>query len=614
MHARLSLEKGTAFPSHYSLRLDEQVSLGRSRGNTIIVRDKWVSKEHARIFADQGRWFIRDLQSHNGVRVNGRKVEVEAELPASSEVVLGEVHFRFTVEGGKDSGDDHAAPVVQAPTTPPDDFQEDETVLQHDELTALYGFLSDSLDLSDPHRLVRLALGTMLRQVQADLVGFRSLEADDLLIVLPERAQVDACLSNRLTDKALAEGATVWMADPANADLNGESLAGMRDGLCVPLLQHTRGPGEQKEPPLGALHGYHRNRSFSQEEVRFCQVLAGCLAGCLRGVHDRRALEADNSRLRLGSPGGDDALIGDSPAIHRLRDQINRLADHRGSVLITGETGVGKELVALGLHRASQRHGGPLVTVNCGSLNPSTAAAEFFGHASRAFTGAEDAHPGFFQQADGGTLFLDEIGELSLEMQVMLLRVLETRSFRPMKAVSDLKVDVRVLAATNRNLGREVKARRFREDLFFRFSVSIETPPLRDHAEDVPALARHFLAHVRTNDGRPLSLTDAALQRLRTYAWPGNVRQLRYLLEGTAAQSRDGRIDAADLHLLEGGVDSGSSLPLNLEALEAWAIGKALEQTGGHQARAAEVLGIHRETLNNKMRKYKIDPPKGGPG
>src|SRR5262249_17345097 len=149
-------------------------------------------------------------------------------------------------------------------------------------------------------------------------------------------------------------------------------------------------------------HAYRRARPFHEREVRFCQVLAGCLAGHLRGLRDRRALEADNSRLRLGSPGGDDALVGDSPAVRRLREPIARLADYPGSLLIFGETGVGKELVALGLHRASRRRGAPMVTVNCASLNPSTAAAEFFGHAPGAYTGAEGPHPGFFQQADGG--------------------------------------------------------------------------------------------------------------------------------------------------------------------------------------------------------------------
>ena len=189
-------------------------------------------------------------------------------------------------------------------------------------------------------------------------------------------------------------------------------------------------------------------------------MLAGCLAGCLRGVRDRRALEADNSRLRLGSPGGDDALVGDSAAIRRLREQIDRLADHSGGLLITGETGVGKELVALGLHRASRRREAPLVTVNCASLNPSTAVAELFGHAARRVHRRRQGRtPASSSRPTAGRCSSTRSASCRLEMQAMLLRVLETRSVRPMKAVADVKVDVRVLAATNRDLEREVQGR-----------------------------------------------------------------------------------------------------------------------------------------------------------
>jgi DNA-binding NtrC family response regulator len=346
------------------------------------------------------------------------------------------------------------------------------------------------------------------------------------------------------------------------------------------------------------------NRPFTPRERRFCEVLAGCLAGNLRGVRDRRALEADNSRLRLGSPGGDDALIGDSTAVRHLRDQITLLADYPGTVLITGETGVGKELVALGLHRASRRCDGPLVTVNCASLSPNMAVAELFGHDEYAFTGARGAHAGFFQQADGGTLFLDEIGELTPETQGVLLRALESGNIRPLMGKKDVKIDLRVVAATNRDLEREVQAGRFRKDLFYRLTVAIKAPPLREHAEDIPALAHHFLALLGKSAPRSLTLTDAALERLRSYSWPGNVRQLRYLLEGSAALSRDGNIDAVDLHLTDRPVESVDAVPLNLEALEAWAIRRALDQSGGAKTRAAEVLGIHRDTLAAKMKKY----------
>jgi two-component system, NtrC family, response regulator HydG len=602
MQARLSLEDGTAIPVGYTFAADETVSLGRGLENTIVLNDKCASKQHASIFAVEDRWFIRDLDSHNGVVVNGRRVRGDTELPHGALIILGDVHFRFAVA----AGDDFPAANVPAPREPDGRADNDETVLRSDELTALYHFLSASLHESGPQGLARLALETLLRQTQADLTGFRSIGADELVVVLPEQGRVDARLSSRLTEKALKDGLTAWMADPGVADMSGESLAGFCDALCVPLLEHPNAAGKNNEP-LGALHVYRLKQAFTQREARFCEVLAGCLAGCLRGVRDRRALEADNSRLRLGSPSGDDTLIGDSAAVRSLRDQIVRLADYPGTVLITGETGVGKELVALGLHRASRRRDGPLVTVNCASLSPNMAVAELFGHDDRAFTGAGGAHAGFFQQAEGGALFLDEIGELTPETQGMLLRALESRCIRPLMGKKDVKIDVRVLAATNRNLEREVQTGRFRKDLFYRLTVPIKAPPLRDHVEDVPALARHFLANLQRSDPRPLALTDAALERLRTYSWPGNVRQLRYLLEGAAALSRDGKIDAADLHLTPGSAEPTDAIPLNLEALEAWAIRRALAQTDGANARAAKVLGIHRDTLIAKIKKYGID-------
>ena len=633
MQARLTLEGGSAQPAECTVHPDQPITLGRGLDNTVVLSDKCASKLHARIFGRGDRWLIRDLGSRNGTLVNGRRVRGEVELASGAEIGFGEIRFRFTADAPPDATGESAAVSAEQPSQAALD---EPTVLLADELTALYRFLSASLAEAEPHGLIRLALETLHRQTLADFVGYRGLDADDLLMVLPERERVDARLSSRMTQKALANGEAVWLADPADAELSGESLAGVRDALCVPLRDRPPSPpaplprekrGERETPlppgegagvrgrrmnlPLGALHAYRRSRAFTERELRFCEVLAGCLAGCLRGVRDRRALEADNSRLRVGSPGGDDALVGDSPAIGRLRDQVARLADHAGSILITGETGVGKELVALGLHRASRRRHGPLVTVNCASLNPGTAVAELFGHAPGAYTGGEKAHPGFFQQADGGALFLDEVGELSPEMQAMLLRVLETRRFRPMKALHDFTVDVRVLAATNRDLAREVKNGRFRADLFYRFTVSIEAPPLREHAEDVPALARHFLDNLQKTDPRPLILTEAALERLQSYPWPGNVRQLRYVLEGAAALSRNGRIDAADLHLPE--AEAGDDdLPLALHEVEAWAIRRALRRAGGEKKRAAELLGIHRETLGDKIRKYGIDQEGNG--
>lgn len=214
-------------------------------------------------------------------------------------------------------------------------------------------------------------------------------------------------------------------------------------------------------------------------------------------------------------------------------------------MLVQGESGSGKELVALALHRNSRRNEGPLVVVNCAAIAPTLLEAELFGYKKGAFSGADRDHPGLFQQADEGTLFLDEVGELSLECQAKLLRVIEGKAFRPVGATSDIKADVRIVAATHRDLDKDVKAGRFRQDLLFRLKViQVRVPPLREHPEDVPELAAFFLAKVSSECRRKFKLTTAAMRKLQAYAWPGNVRQLRAAIESAAVMSEGDTIEA----------------------------------------------------------------------
>jgi DNA-binding NtrC family response regulator len=319
----------------------------------------------------------------------------------------------------------------------------------------------------------------------------------------------------------------------------------------------------------------------------------------------RRTLEAENSRLRGHLTAADD-LIGDSPALQKLRAQIAKVAPQPSTVLITGESGVGKELVALALHRMSRRASGPMVSVNCAAIHPSMMEAELFGYRKGAFTGADRDYPGLFQQADEGTLFLDEVGELSPECQAKLLRVIEGKSFRPLGTTTEVKADVRILAATNRDLEKEVKAGKFRADLLYRLKViMVPVPPLREHAEDIPQLVRYFLGKLAVECRKTVGLTAAALRKLQGYSWPGNVRQLRAVLENAVVMAETDPLDASALPLPESGTSGESPvLPLNLEALERWAIPEALKRTGGNKTQAAELLGITRETLANKLKRY----------
>jgi DNA-binding NtrC family response regulator len=303
-----------------------------------------------------------------------------------------------------------------------------------------------------------------------------------------------------------------------------------------------------------------------------------------------------------------DELIGDSPAMQRVRQQIERLADLPASVLIVGESGVGKELVAARLHRRSNRRAGPLVAVNCAAIVQTMPEAQLFGHEKGSFTGADRARPGYFQHADLGTLFLDEIGELSLDCQAKLLRALETRSFYPVGAIEPVTVDVRFVAATNRNLERETREKRFRPDLLYRLGLVIEVPPLRERPEDIPQIAEYLLRREAERYRRQATLSESALHKLQKHPWPGNVRELRMALDYALAMSDGTVLHAGDLRL-RSTPESEPDEPtpsLNLEDLEAWAIRKALARTGGNNTKAALVLGIHRDTLLQKLRKYGI--------
>jgi len=281
-----------------------------------------------------------------------------------------------------------------------------------------------------------------------------------------------------------------------------------------------------------------------------------------------------------------DRLVGDSLAIKQLRAKISRAAPSNVTVLIQGETGVGKELVALALHQQSNRPHGPFVVANCAAIAESLFESEFFGHVRGAFTGAAGTRLGMFQQADDGTLFLDEVGEVPVESQAALLRAIENKSFRPVGAEHESRSDVRIIAATNRDLAAEVERKAFRSDLYYRLGViHIAVPPLREHIEDIPALVQHFLGSMPSANARAVSPT--ALAELMSFHWPGNVRQLRAVLESAAIMGQGKVIEPCDLNLSaaatapttpHGPLSPGPvQLPSwNLEEIEAVLIAKVL--------------------------------------
>lgn len=333
------------------------------------------------------------------------------------------------------------------------------------------------------------------------------------------------------------------------------------------------------------------------------------LQRCIARQEERRELET----LRAAKNGADGSrIIGNSPAVQQMVGLIDQVADSRATVLITGESGTGKELIARRIHDKSRRFDKPFVTLHCAALAESLLESELFGHERGAFTGAVGRREGRFEEADGGTLFLDEIAEISPTVQVKLLRFLQEREFERVGGNKTIEVDVRVVAATNRDLEKEVKEGRFREDLFFRLNViHIEAPPLRARVGDVPVLARHFVnRYAQENQKRINEITLEAIQRLESYDWPGNVRELENVMERAVVLADSDRIEAR--HLPSGVGDGkteiadGIYIPgATLEELERYAILKTYEATGGSTSETADILGISVRKVQYRLRDYK---------
>ncbi len=332
-----------------------------------------------------------------------------------------------------------------------------------------------------------------------------------------------------------------------------------------------------------------------------------------------RTLETENQQLvqQVKKSHKLDRLIGKSAAIGRVSELVQQVAPTRATVLIEGESGTGKEVVAHTLHHLSGRPAAKMVIVHCAALSPQLLESELFGHEKGSFTGASQRRIGRFEQADGGTLFLDEIGEIDASTQVKLLRVLSERTLERVGSNSPIKVDVRVIAATNKNLKALVANGNFREDLYFRLNVvKIEMPPLRDRQEDIVLLVGSFLQEFAKENDRPVKpLADDAMQLLLTYSWPGNVRELRTAIEHGVVMSNDSVIEARHLpqFLRFPAADIGISSPptkntlaapaeFNLHALETNTIRAALSLAGGNRTHAADLLGVSRRTLQRKLK------------
>ncbi len=332
-----------------------------------------------------------------------------------------------------------------------------------------------------------------------------------------------------------------------------------------------------------------------------------------------RELAAENRHLKQQIEGRYE-MVGQSPALADIRNQIARVAPTNGRVLILGESGTGKELIARAVHKMSHRAKNPFVKVNCAAIPEELIESELFGSDRGAFTGAVKTRDGKFLQADGGTLFLDEIGDMSLSVQAKVLRALEQGEFERVGGAKTFRVDVRVIAATNKNLHAEVEQGKFREDLYFRLNVvPLTAPPLRERREDIPALAEHFLnAYAEENGFLPKALSAEVQNLILQYDWPGNIRELKNLVERLSIMVLGDTIYPEDLPALDGmtipkqpdslpDLGAGKTLRQVREAVERHYIAEALARHGGNVTRASNALGIERTNLHKKIKQYELE-------
>jgi Nif-specific regulatory protein len=613
--------------ARYELDPAAENRIGRGTECLVVLNDPLCSRVHAIVRQEDHRWHVHDEASRNGTFVNGQRID-EAMLDEGHSLRVGSAEFVFELSDEPLTVYDPADAVKQTlvsdrPITPDISNFALEAIRdteQAQQLLLLYQFTIKLLGCDDPDEVIRVTLDLLRDQTRASIAGFLWVDDQGKLkpkLVIPQEGVETIELSDSLTELVCQQGHAVWVnkqkasAARSQAERANEMRAGMRgdgrkdggsnlfaDALCVPLVS--------KRHVLGAVHVYLDHGRFRQLDFDFAISLANIAAVALVRARQQSTLKTDYRRL-VAKSAGNDELVGRSRSIEELRIRIGRVARANGSVLIRGESGSGKELVARAVHRASPRADRPMLSVNCAAIPAELMESQLFGHKAGAFTSADRDHTGYFQQADSGTLFLDEVGELTLEGQAKLLRILEGHAFLPVGATQQVTVDVRVIAATNRDLQIYVRERKFREDLYYRLSVfELYIPPLRDRGTDIELLLDYFFDHFRSQHGRPqLEMTEGARQKLLAYQWPGNVRQLRNVIDSAVVLAADPAIEVSDLGLRDAGTMELDSL--RIDYWERKLIREALKRADGNVPEAAGLLGLGRATLYRKIEEYGIE-------
>jgi transcriptional regulator with GAF, ATPase, and Fis domain/pSer/pThr/pTyr-binding forkhead associated (FHA) protein len=661
MLAYLVIREGSKWTDVFRLVEGRTVTIGRAPTNQIVIKDERCSRHHAEIFFSEGQWILRDLDSRNGTVVGEKRVKGDHPLVAGEVVRIAHAQLAFV--------HDLSSAFPDSPPEPKQDetvlgtMDEDDVLATHEPTTITHRkrqarFLERRAeeDESSIPRVGRAA--TKLCRIafelanQPDVISVANLALEGLLdathvnagaVLLiprdfpgaPTGSDLEVVssrthdgvkyhrVSNFLATMVMREGEAVLARN-----VEGDSTLGSRDSqgeihatsvLCAPIRQDGA--------VVGLIHLYSTLPDVTPDpdDLEFSLAVADNVALALKTLGRQQEL-AENLNVSQGEIkqlrqqlGAASEIVGASRLMYQVQQEVARAAPSRATVLIRGESGVGKELVARAVHYASPRRKGPFVCLNCAALSETLLESELFGHERGAFTGATDRKIGKFEAADKGTLMLDEIGEMSPTIQAKFLRVLEGHPFERVGGSRAIKADVRVIAATNRDLEKAVSDGNFRRDLYFRLRVvEITVPPLRKRPEDIIELAEHFLRSYMVETGRKiLGFTAEAREQLQQYRWPGNVRELRNVVERAVVLARGDYVDVDDLNLSNLATVGDSSVlpsstsfyePLTLAEVERRHILATLRQTAWNKSRTARVLGIERSTLDRKIRRYGIIP------
>ena len=586
--------------------------MGRDWECRIVLNDPQCSRVHAEIYHAEEGWWIRDNKSSNGTYVNGQSIQ-QARLVEGTQVKVGASSFTFDVlnleetlpESSDKSDVERQTIILDQSMNPKETGQYTLDFLKGQNWGQDFFFLFQLsvklLSVDEPDQVISITMKRLFDRTSASAAGFLWLSEDGTLkpkVFFPEDQANILELNPALTTRVVTEKRALRVEKGTGETNKADKNSPFSDSICVPLVSDDQ--------VKGAIHLYRDKTPFHESHFNLAVALANIMIRSLDRAHRLSALTAEHRSLVRKSAAFDE-MKGESPKMLELKSKIGRVAKASGSVLVRGESGAGKELVARAIHRSSPRKDRPMLSVNCAAIPRELMESQLFGHKKGSFTSADRDHMGWFQQADLGTLFLDEIGELTLEGQAKLLRTLEGHPFLPVGGTEEISVDVRVICATNRDLKEFVTEKKFREDLFYRLSVyELYIPPLRDRESDIQMLIDFFLDHFRNQHGKPnLSLSKEANMRLLGYQWPGNVRQLRNVIDSATVMAEGEEILATDLGIRD--ASDGEFETLRIDHWERKLIIDALKRTSNNVPKAAELLGISRATLYRKIDDYGIE-------